>query len=281
MTKNIFYISDFFAEEIIGGGELNDLELINLLKNEFILDKYKSNIISEDIIKNNKEAIFIISNFINLSDRCKEYLQKNCKYIIYEHDHKYLKSRNPGLYPDFKAPPQEIINKKFYLNAKKVICQSKFHLDIIKKNLDINNLINISGNLWSVESLDLLRNIGKNKKKERCSIMNSSIKHKNTLGAIRYCKIKGREYKLIENSEHSSFIRDLGSSSTFVFFPETPETLSRIVVEARMLGMKTITSKNIGAIHEEWFSLKGEELIEYMTEKRGEILNKIIEVINE
>ena len=281
MTKNIFYISDFFAEEIVGGGELNDQELINLLKNEFILDKYKSNIISEDVIKNNKEAIFIISNFINLSDRCKEYLQKNCKYIIYEHDHKYLKSRNPGLYPDFKAPQQEIINEKFYLNAKKVICQSKFHLDIIKKNLDINNLINISGNLWSVESLDLLRNIGKNKKKERCSIMNSSIKHKNTLGAIRYCKIKGREYKLIENSVHSSFIRDLGSSSTFVFFPETPETLSRIVVEARMLGMKTITSKNIGAIHEEWFSLKGEELIEYMTEKRGEILNKIIEVINE
>jgi len=281
VTKNIFYISDFFAEEIVGGGELNDQELINLLKNEFILDKYKSNIISEDVIKNNKEAIFIISNFINLSDRCKEYLQKNCKYIIYEHDHKYLKSRNPGLYPGFKAPQQEIINKIFYLNAKKVICQSKFHLDIIKKNLDINNLINISGNLWSVESLDLLRNIGKNKKKERCSIMNSSIKHKNTLGAIRYCKIKGREYKLIENSVHSSFIRDLGSSSTFVFFPETPETLSRIVVEARMLGMKTITSKNIGAIHEEWFSLKGEELIEYMTEKRGEILNKIIEVINE
>ena len=43
-----------------------------------------------------------------------------------------------------------------------------------------------------------------------------------------------------------------------------------------MMGMSTITSQNIGAVREEWFSLKGIELIEYMRSLRGEILELIL-----
>jgi hypothetical protein len=73
----------------------------------------------------------------------------------------------------------------------------------------------------------------------------------------------------------------MSSNNGFVFFPKTPETLSRITVEARMMNMKTITNRNVGAISEPWFSLKGEELIDRMFLKRQEIADKIIRILNE
>ena len=43
-----------------------------------------------------------------------------------------------------------------------------------------------------------------------------------------------------------------------------------------MAGMETITSKNIGAIGEEWFNLKGIDLIDIMRGKREEIKNMVL-----
>jgi hypothetical protein len=43
------------------------------------------------------------------------------------------------------------------------------------------------------------------------------------------------------------------------------------VVEARMMGLSVITNNLVGATKEEWFSLKGIELINVMTEKRKQI----------
>jgi hypothetical protein len=44
-----------------------------------------------------------------------------------------------------------------------------------------------------------------------------------------------------------------------------------------MLGLKTITSKNIGALYEPWFKLKGDDLVEVMEKKK----KKAYKLINE
>ena len=67
-----------------------------------------------------KDVFFIVSNFINLHEDSKDYIEKNTDYVIYEHDHKYLKSRNPAMYEDYLAPEEEIINYNFYKSAKAV-----------------------------------------------------------------------------------------------------------------------------------------------------------------
>ena len=61
--------------------------------------------------------------------------------------------------------------------------------------------------------------------------------------------------------------------------PKTPETLSRIVVEARIMGMSVVTNKLVGATKEDWFSLKGEELVDVMCLKREEIPNILEEIL--
>ena len=86
---------------------------------------------------------------------------------------------------------------------------------------------------------------------------------------------------LVSPNAPQEFLRELGKYKTLVFLPETPETLSRVVVEARMMGMSTKVTRNIGAIHEEWFNLKGLELINLIRQKREEIPNKVLECLYE
>ena len=59
--------------------------------------------------------------------------------------------------------------------------------------------------------------------------------------------------------------------------PTTPETLSRLVVEARMMGMSVITNHLVGASYEPWFELKGKELISYVNEMRNSIPQMIMD----
>ena len=277
----IVFVCDFFAEHVNGGGELNNEELINvLLSRKHSVEKKQSHLITEKYLATRKKCLFIIGNFINLSPYLRSKIAQDFQYIIYEHDHKYLLSRDPAKYKDFVAPPTDIINYRFYKNAKAVVCQSSFHENIMKKNLEIDNTVNVSGNLWSIEQFEYLKSFTKKKKNKKCSIMNSSIGHKNTARTVQYCNSKNKDFDLIQNLPPIDFLDKLSNNETFVFFPETPETLSRVVLEARMTGMSVITNNMVGATYENWFKMKGEELIEHLQGKREEIPNKIEEIFS-
>ena len=270
------FVADFFIEQILGGGELNNEELIKCIrKRGHQVKKINSQMLTESFINNNKNCHYIIGNFVHLSENCKKILF-NMQYVIYEHDHKYITTRNPGLYKDYMAPKEDLINLDFYKNAQLVLCQSQFHRDIIYKNTNLKNLINLSGNLWDLESLEFMRNIFEKQKNNRCSIMNSPIEHKNTSEAIKYCKAKNLEYDLISDDNYYSFLEKLGTNDRFIFLPKTPETLSRVVVEARMMGVQVVINKKVGAASEPWFKSKGPPLIDLMIEKRHTITDTVI-----
>ena len=280
MNNKIVYISDFFLDHVAGGAELNDDELIKMLADRgYSVIKKQSHEVTVSQLDDHVDCFFIISNFVNLSSESKAALSK-LEYLIYEHDHKYLKNRNPAFYENFVAPSAEVINYHFYKNAKAVICQSTFHKDIVEKNLKIKNIISVGGNLWPLGILGIMRDLLNSPKKERCSIMKSNIWHKNTQGAVKHCSDKEMAYDLIHSQDYKTFLSLLASNKKFVFLPKSPETLSRIVVEARMLGCSVISNALVGACREDWFSLKGEDLIDYMTSKRKEIVELIIKIIN-
>ena len=96
-----------------------------------------------------------------------------------------------------------------------------------------------------------------------------------------FCKKKNIPYQLVKSSNYFHFLELLSKNEKFIFLPRSPETLSRLVVEARMLGCKVITNQMVGATHEEWFKLKGQELIDFITEKRTHILNLIKKIIGQ
>ena len=279
MSKFI-YLSDLLLQDIVGGGELSDHELchqIELLGHD--VDKIRCK--DFKLTNINTDSFYIISNFVSLDPHVLNILQNNCNYIIYEHDHKYIKSRNPALYINYEAPEYEKINLEFYKKAKMVFCQSSFHKNIISTNIDIDNLFNVSGNLWSDDSLEIMRILSKKEKNDCYSILDSRIGHKNTRETVYYCEAKKLPYRLVASPDYQEFLSLLSDNDKFIFLPKTPETLSRVVVEARMMNIKTVTNKRVGASHETWFNLKGEELIDLMYEKKNKITKKVLEIFHD
>ena len=279
--NKIIFVADFFANEVPGGGELNNQELIEILRDRgiHVLEVKSNRLTPKFILECSKKLKFIVANFVMLSEESKTSLENDREYIIYEHDHKYMRSRNPANYDNFIAPKSEIINFSFYKNAKAVLCQSQFHADIVESNLKLDNIISLGGNLWSEDSLDTMLGMSKVDKKPTCAIMSSTNWHKNTADAIKLCKTKQWDYDIIPPCSYMEFLLRLGESEKFVFLPKTPETLSRITVEARMMGLSVVTNSLVGATKEEWFSLKGEELIEFIKNKRIEIPNIVTELL--
>ena len=280
MSRKIIFIADCFADQIAGGGELNNEELIDMLKGKnYNVEKAQSHLVNRKFLEKNSESFFIISNFLGLEAHLREQLY-DYEYIIYEHDHKYILERNPAVHKNFQAPPTSLVNYFFYKHAIAILCQSGFHKRILELNLNTQNVINLSGNLWSIDSLEEMRAISSNPKSDKYSIMDSRIHHKNTAGAISYCNDKKYDYELIQDPNYFNFLKKLGSNKKFIFLPKTPETLSRVIVEARMMGATVLTNVLVGAAQEPWFELKGEKLIDHMIKKRDSILITIEEIIN-
>ena len=280
--RDYIFIDDFFLEDcLLGGGELNNYELIKCLEKKGVtVETVNSHLVSEEFIKSNIKKNFIISNFWNLRNSCMNLLEQKGKYIIYEHDHKYLNIRDPSSFENYIAPKKNLINLNFYKNAIATICQSKLHQTVIKKNLEFENIHSVGGNLWSSETLDIVEKFSERDKEEKYSIMASPNPIKNTGVAIKYCKVKEYEYELIRMMPHTDFLDTISKNKGLVFFPRVLETLNRVVIEARMMNCQVVTNKKVGATSEPWFSLKGKELISKMREKREHIPKFVMELFD-
>ena len=276
----ILLISDFFYSDLLygGGAEYNDKILIELLKkNVDEVNHVRSVEVDEEFIsKLDKDTKIIVSNFINLSEQSKDYIERNHSYIIYEHDHKYLKRRIPSLFYNLKAPKSEIMNYSFYKGAKAVFAQSSFHKKIIEMNIDIENIINLSGNLWSLEDFKKIKSNLNNEKKDKYSILDSHFPGKGTQEAIEYCNKNDLEYELVKDENYYNFLKKISKNKTLIFLPKIPETLSRICIEARMMGCNVTTNGYVGAKYEEWFSNSPSDIIKEMESVREKILENTL-----
>ena len=263
--------SDFFIEDFIGGAALNDEELFVILqsKGEDVA-KVKTNTIGTQFLKENKDSLFIISNFFGLIPEAQEEIQK-LKYVVIAHDYKFVEHTNPALYKDFLVPRHEIINEEFYKNALSVICQSGFQEKIYKKNLNDIKTINFSGNLWSKESFDLLELLASKSKREMVSVVKSPFPQKGVPEAIKFCIENQLDYELVHDTNYHNFLSKLSENKGLAFLPLTPETFSRIIIESKMMNIKVFTSDMVGAYHEPWFDEKGLDLINVMKSKKEEI----------
>ena len=76
----LVFIADAFVDQILGGGEINNDELIKIFRaDDHEVKTINSPLVSKDFIDNNDN--FIIANFVGLSPQAKNALQTK-KYII-------------------------------------------------------------------------------------------------------------------------------------------------------------------------------------------------------
>lgn len=263
-------ISDFSYQEMPHGG--------SEVGNQMLIEKFNLEFIKSNNVKGfSNNDFYVISNISLMNPNLVSQI-KNYNYIIFECDYKIVNHRHPWRYPNDLIPKEHRQNYDLYKNAKAVFVKSQDHLNVYKKNEVDGNFINMRTNIWSEEDLKLLENLYKeNKEKngEYC-IYNTNNWIKNTQGAIKYCEENKFKYGFIKNGTgREQFLKDMSKFSTLVFFPAARETYCRIVVEAKCLGLDVITTyvgpssvnrnpNNYGVTMEDYFNLKGLDMINYL-----------------
>ena len=283
MQKRVIFLQDFFIEDFLGGAELHDDVVIKHLDKIGILyAKKKNSDLTAEYIHKHKDKVWFISNFSTLKPEIMGLLMRDCKYLIYEHDYKFIDTRNPINFKNFIVPEKRKININFYNLAHKVICLSKMHREIFEKNMNLLNLENINCSMWSDQQLELFTSLLGTQKKAKFAVINSQNKIKKTKESVEFCRRKGLDFDLISSSRYEDFIGQLAQYSGLVFMTGHPEPTPRVAIEAKMLGCKFIAQKDlIGVAHEDYFSLTGSDMIDKVRSLRDEALTKIEGWINE
>jgi hypothetical protein len=267
------FLSDLYSDQINGGAENNDAVLIQYLRDKGVELECRStnNITPDEISLHN---CTILSNFILLSEQTKVHLINNCRYVIYEHDHKYVNSRDPSKFIDFKAPAEHIINGDLYANARQVVVLSTICKSVMEKNLGNKNVHSIGTSLWSAKKFKFIEQLSRSARKTKdLAILNSPNPTKGTAAAIEFCKINGITPDLIGSPDQYEFLQILSEYRTLLFIPQVLETFCRLVVEARMLNCNVQTKKNlIGFMSEPYSSQSGLELLGTLEKKVEEAL---------
>ncbi len=272
------FIADFFLEQgINGGAEAFNHELISMLEQKgYDVEKINSDLFDSSKLEGD---FYIVSNFMKLNELAKIALRSK-KYIILEHDHKYVSTNDPSKFVNMIAPFKEIINRDFFSGAIAVFCQSKIHAEVLQKNLLLDSVVNIGCNLWSEKRLDLLESLIGTEKTKKNVILYSENRNKGMPYTIEYCEKNNIEYEFIMPCAYHEFINQLAKSERVFFFPQWLESFNRVIIEARILGCKVTSNKLIGATSEDWFKkYKGKELLEFLRNNREEICTKFTDAI--
>lgn len=279
-SKTILFIADMFTKDINGGAESNDSVLISHLRERgYDVKPCYPKIAHEAIREYGPDVFYIVGNFVSLPEETKRILEHKCEYVIYEHDHKYVKTRDPSKFKDFNIPEDQIINKSFYEKAKAVVVLSKVCKEVIEKNLGLTNVHNIGTSLWSDERLDFISDLSERPKHDGIKIayLRSLNPTKGTKAAEEYLKGQGlkydEDYTCAYSQSPERFLEILSKYEKFVFIPQVLETFCRLACEAKMLNCKLITKPNLlGFASEECFNLSGEDLIEDIRKRKDKAL---------
>jgi hypothetical protein len=285
MSKIIF-VADFFKGDTLGGAELHDDVVLQYFKsNDLLYDYKRSQDLTEQYLRENTDKTWFIGNFVGIQAEHKAYLADNCEYLLYEHDYKFCKIRNPITFPNFICPPQQLTNLNFYFRAKKVICLSKMHRGIFERNLALNNLVNVNCSMWPDEDLTVITKLEeelRGNKKNKFAIINSPNPIKKTRETVAFCDNNNIEYDLISSPDHHSFLKTLANYKGLIFQTGHPEPTPRVAIEAKMLGCKFMSQKElIGVAHEDYFGLSGVNMIEEVRRMRDKALRDIVGWVNE
>lgn len=276
----ICYISDFFLNGPgpSGGAELSDDVLIRFLEDRgHQVSKEMSSRFS--FSRYNEDFFFVVSNFATLSQEARDCFSSNfsSKYIIIERDQKYVRTRNTANYPDYIAPKSEVVNQEFYANAKKVFCLTSKQMEIMSAHINLDNLESLGCTQFSADQIKVLRANLNNKQYDSVYAI---VPGKRSQVAQAYCENEGIDYRLLRKSNYSSFINELSKYEGLAFFSHAFESCCRLLVEARVLGLKIVTDDKNGCTYEDWFrEYSGEELLDFVESKTMQTMQRIEEEV--
>ena len=280
MTEYVF-VNDFFAEELTGGAELTSESLIDVCNHK--IHKIKSINITDSLVENLKEFVWIFGNFTQINTQILiKFIKSKIKYHIVEYDFKFCKFRSPEKHSFHEGG----CNCEDELNGKLISLffsksESMWFMSEKQRQAYLNKFSFLNKNksyvLSSIFSQDLLEKIQNTKvdKNDEWVILQSHSWIKGTQDCVNFAKQNNIPFRLVGGISHKEMIDILSKSKGLIFMPKGGDTCPRIVIEAHLLDCELILNDNVMHKDEEWFTGTKQQCINYLKNRSNFFWNTL------
>ena len=278
----IIFVSDAYAEQYQGGGELTTEAIIDA--SLFPANKVLSRQVTIDLMREHQHCYWIFGNFAGVNPKCLLYAAKNLKYSVIEYDYKYCKYRSAkkhemieGACKCSESHSGKLVSA-FLAKSDTVFWMSHGQYENYREFfpfLSKNSLVLSS--IFSPDTLEYISSLDTNNKNNKWIILNSPSWIKGTEDTISYAKENNLDYELVWNLEYKDLLAKLANSKGLLFLPKAEDTCPRLVIEAKLLGCELILNEYVQHKDEKWFSNR-ETTLEHL-KKRTDIFWDDMEAI--
>jgi hypothetical protein len=281
----IYFVSDVFVDDYVGGAELTSEALIE--SSLLPVRKVHSHMVTKNFMADNKGKFWIFGNFSNLKDDCILYAIKNLKYSVLEYDYKFCIARSPEkhtLYEggcECKNQKRGKIISVFFKKAQALWFMSEKQRSVYIDNFSFLESPNtrVLSSVFSNDTLDKMENLNTSTKNNKWIILDSNSWVKGKTEAIQTAKSMGAEYELVGGLSYEDFLQKLANSKGIIYTPPGGDTCPRLVIEAKLLDCELILNENVQHKDELWFQNK-ETTMKYLRKRTRCFWNTIEEVWN-
>jgi hypothetical protein len=307
MKKNIIVLDDT-CKSNSGGTSLTLNALSNNIQelNFIFIETNELNKDSFDKIPN--DCLWVIGNILNISNNNIGQIFNILMFrdfVKIEFDYGFCRYRCEYGFKKFtgndKWEPFDKNGSLFLKNiytlihtfAKKIFYMSKSQMDLHKKILDFEFLddskMEVLGSCFSTNDLMNMINFSLSRKSKKNDILNKYAivdgnggwhsEAKGIKKAIQYAKENKIDFDIIKNKNYENFITELSKYKGLIFLPIIHDTCPRLTIEAKLIGLELILNDNCQHVKEDWFSLKEEDLANYLLERPLFFYNSIKEFL--
>lgn len=286
VDADVICISDFFVEDLKGGAELTTESILKA--SPFSVYKFKPSTMPDlsqqkEFVKANKDKIWVIGNFSSMQPQALDDLRKQgSKYFVIEYDYKYCAYRSPQLHMAQTGKPCDCNTQpigrwmaEFFRGARNVFYMSQAQRAWYHQRFPELPAGSIQSSTWEPEQLDRLYQFRSVPKNDKWAILGSTSWIKGTKQTIEYAQKMNLSFDVIGNMEYDAFIEKLAQYHGLLFMPLGFDTCPRIVVEASLMGLKTMTNSMVQHASEPWANLPPEELKEKLKTRPKDFWDKL------
>jgi len=258
VEKLIFFVSDMFISDYVGGAELTSEAIID--KSLLPLKKIYAHHLTTEFMKKHQDKHWVFGNFTNVNESCLLYAAKNLNYSVLEYDYKYCINRSPEKHATVsgecnchKERRGKLISI-FYKKSKIVWFMSKQQMNHYVEKFPFLNNTRVLNSVFSEETLDYIESLDCGNKNKNWIILGSPSWIKGKDAAIKLANEKNLEYELVWGLEHKELLKKLASSKGLIYLPQGGDTCPRLVIEAKLLGCELLLNENVQHKNEQWFT---------------------------
>ena len=259
MSKVVF-ISDFFADEVIGGAELTTQALSEACPFEYV--RIKSEEVTMETLQKYQECYWIFGNFTGLDFNLIPTLVGNVRYSVLEYDYKFCKYRSIEKHKnetDEECDCQEtqlgkLVSAFYYGSDQLFWMSSEQEQRYIDRFPFLETKGRVLGSVFSKEDLRRLEFLKGGANKDTWLVQKSDSWIKGTEDAVDWCEETKRKYETFEGLSRTKLLNKMYTAQGFCFLPRGGDTCPRVVIEAKILGCELELNNNVQHANEAWFA---------------------------